>query len=140
MINEFKLTENFKLSEFDCKCCNTVKLDSVLVEMLQKLRSRYGKGLTVISGYRCLKHNKAVGGAKDSYHMHGNAVDIKPSSKYSIEDLQKLCKLAHEIGFRRIGIYPDDMMVHVDNGKGERYWIKRAKQDYQYFDSLDAII
>jgi len=45
-INNFQLTKHFKLSEFQCPCCQTVKLYPYLVEMLEKLISlvRYGSG------------------------------------------------------------------------------------------------
>lgn len=38
------------------------------------------KGITVTSGYRCPKLNKAVGGATSSAHLLGYAADTKPSN------------------------------------------------------------
>jgi zinc D-Ala-D-Ala carboxypeptidase len=35
-----------------------------------------GRPLPIVSGYRCPVHNAAVGGARDSMHMYGAAVDI----------------------------------------------------------------
>lgn len=45
-------------------------------EVLQPIRDKYGKCITVTSGYRCPKLNKAVGGSSTSQHTQGQAVDI----------------------------------------------------------------
>ena len=73
------LSTNFKVNEFSCKgkgCCSTVYIDSELVEYLQKIRDYFGMPVTINSGYRCAKHNKAVGGVANSYHTKGMAADI----------------------------------------------------------------
>ncbi|MCQ2231410.1 MAG: D-Ala-D-Ala carboxypeptidase family metallohydrolase [Paludibacteraceae bacterium] len=49
----------------------------MLVEnVLDPLREAWGKPLHVNSGYRCPDLNRAIGGAKTSDHMYGNAADI----------------------------------------------------------------
>jgi uncharacterized protein YcbK (DUF882 family) len=30
----------------------------------------------IVSGFRCVPHNAAVGGAQDSRHVHGDAADL----------------------------------------------------------------
>lgn len=50
----------------------TVLVDNVL----DPLRTWYGKPLTVSSGYRCPALNKAVKGSNTSQHMSGQAADI----------------------------------------------------------------
>lgn len=55
--------------------------------MLERIRSVLGAPITVTSGYRCQKLNRAVGGVTSSDHMTGQAADIVcPSigSPYSI--------------------------------------------------------
>lgn len=47
--------------------------------VLEKIRIHFGKPLTVNSGYRGPKLNKAIGGAKNSQHMTGQAADIEIS-------------------------------------------------------------
>jgi uncharacterized protein YcbK (DUF882 family) len=42
------------------------KLRLLATSILQPLRDRYGKPITVTSGYRCSKLNKAVGGVSTS--------------------------------------------------------------------------
>lgn len=45
--------------------------------ILQPLRNAYGKPIIVNSGYRSPELNRAIGGAKNSQHMRGQAADIK---------------------------------------------------------------
>ncbi len=73
----------FKLEEFKCKCggkyCTgyPVELNKNLVTYLNEMRKHYGKSCKVISGMRCKKHNKAVGGTTGSRHTKGKAADIQ---------------------------------------------------------------
>lgn len=72
----------FKLEEFKCKCkgkyctCYPVELQKSLVTNLDSMRKHYGKSTTIVSGLRCSKHNKAVGGTSSSRHKKGKACDI----------------------------------------------------------------
>ena len=62
--------------------------------ILDPLRERYGKPITVNSGYRCPALNKAVNGSKTSQHVEGLAADITAGSpkenKILFELIQKL--------------------------------------------------
>lgn len=49
--------------------------------VLDPLREAYGKPITTNSGYRSPALNKAVGGAKSSQHLTGEAADITVGSK-----------------------------------------------------------
>ena len=77
-----KLTKNFNLSEFECKCGNCTIPSSVLfnikivAENLQILRDYVGVPVRINSAYRCKEHNKAVGGSSRSQHILGKAADI----------------------------------------------------------------
>ena len=44
--------------------------------VLEPLRTAFGHPITVSSGYRCAALNKAVGGARSSQHLLGQATDI----------------------------------------------------------------
>jgi len=44
------------------------------------IKSKYRYKTT--SGYRTHKHNKRVGGARNSYHLYNRARDIVPTNKY----------------------------------------------------------
>lgn len=47
------------------------------LQRLNTIREGYGKPIIISSGYRCPELNKLVGGAKDSKHLTGLAVDLK---------------------------------------------------------------
>ncbi len=48
----------------------------ILTTGLEATRSNYGRPIATSSGYRCPHGNQNVGGAANSYHMHGRAVDL----------------------------------------------------------------
>lgn len=55
-------------------------LKQLVYFILDPLRERYGKPITVNSGYRCPALNKAVNGSKTSQHVKGQAADITAGS------------------------------------------------------------
>ena len=55
-------------------------LTQLVNNILDPLREKYGKPITVNSGYRCEALNIAVGGSKTSHHMLGLAADITAGS------------------------------------------------------------
>lgn len=75
-----QLSKNFNSNEFDCRCnysdCKWTIIDTEHVKKLQYKRSRWKSPVKILSGYRCEKHNKNVGGATRSRHLMGDATDI----------------------------------------------------------------
>ncbi|MBQ9139228.1 MAG: hypothetical protein IJX61_01295, partial [Ruminococcus sp.] len=74
-----KLSEHFSLSEFRCKCgaAHDTKLDTELVEKLEKLRKKLECSKIIVnSGYRCSAHDRRVGGSGSGMHTKGQAADI----------------------------------------------------------------
>ena len=59
----------------------SAQLSNLVTHVLDPLREMYGKPITVNSGYRCPKLNDAVGGAKNSQHMRGEAADKTENKK-----------------------------------------------------------
>lgn len=51
-------------------------INELVENILDPLRAAYGWPITVSSGYRCEKLNKAVGGVPSSVHMKGLAADL----------------------------------------------------------------
>lgn len=73
-----KLSANFKVKEFACTDgSDPVFIDSELVNVLQQIRTHFGKAVTITSAYRTPGRNKAVGGETYSQHLYGKAADIK---------------------------------------------------------------
>lgn len=119
MADNLKLSENFRAREFRCKCgcCKTALIDDVLVAQLQAIRNHFGKSVNITSGYRCVSHNKAVGGDPNSSHMQGMAADIVvPGVKP-----RAVAQFAESMGIVRVGLYDD--FVHIGSGTVKRYWL-----------------
>ena len=72
-----KLSTNFSVKEFACSDgSDPIFIAPELVTVLQKIRTHFGKAVTINSAFRTAKHNKAVGGATYSQHLYGTAADI----------------------------------------------------------------
>ena len=72
------------MEEFRCKCCGSTgspqavaNIGALVENVLDPAREKLGKPIVVNSGYRCPKHNAAVGGVTNSQHMKGEAADIR---------------------------------------------------------------
>ena len=84
-----KLSQSFSLEELIAsstarakKIDNTptpevkANLEKLCKTVLQPIRNKYGRAITITSGYRCPKLNAAIGGVKTSQHVTGCAADI----------------------------------------------------------------
>ncbi len=87
------------------------------MEKVERLRAIYGKPMHVSSAYRCLPHNKAVGGGEKSMHLVGRAIDFKVAS-----DAERFEILRIAVGlFGGVGIMKN--AIHVDDRQtGNRAW------------------
>ncbi len=104
-----RLSPHFVETEFACRCCGMVRVNTRLVHMLEQLREHLGDGpVTITSGYRCPAHNRSVGGARMSQHLYGNAADIMVLGAAS----QEVADVAEVMGFPGVGRYPS--FIHVD--------------------------
>lgn len=75
-----QLSKNFKVKEFACQDgTDTILVSPELIDILQKIRNRFGKPVTINSAYRTEAHNKKIGGSTYSQHKYGTAADIKIS-------------------------------------------------------------
>lgn len=105
------LSPNFKVKEFACQDgSDTIVLHTdFVVDKLQKIRSHFGKPITINSAYRNPTHNKKVGGASSSYHVKGRAFDIV------VKDVSpnEVAKYAQSIGIK--GIIRYSWGVHIDS-------------------------
>jgi|688.fasta_scaffold195435_3 hypothetical protein len=87
-----------------------------LARELDKIRNDWGSGIIVTSWYRPPAVNKSVGGSRNSQHLYGRAVDIKPASK----DLIQFQSFLDRYWYGALGYGARKGFVHVDtrNGKG----------------------
>lgn len=110
---------NFTKAEVSCKCgCGKLPTHK-LMEGLQTFRKEVGVPVILNSVSRCEKHNRSVGGAKDSYHVKGLAGDVRITTSLTRERIHAAAK---KVGFLGIGDYPS--FVHIDLGP-KRYWDSR---------------
>lgn len=95
-INELTKSSTAQRLHIDNSPTQEVKdnLNALIDNVLDPLRELYGKPIIVNSGYRCIKLNKAVGGAKNSQHLVGQASDIRTvqNTKESNKQLFELIK------------------------------------------------
>jgi uncharacterized protein YcbK (DUF882 family) len=77
--HDYRFSEYFDYSEFDSRDWpnSGTNIDSLLEEKITLFRNIYGKDFQINSGFRTHRRNAAVGGAKNSAHKQGLAVDIK---------------------------------------------------------------
>lgn len=129
MLSKVKmLSKHFNERELACKCCGKSKVDPRLVGGLELLRgmvsSHLGRDtpLVINSGYRCPKHNKAVGGAADSQHLKGTAADVRVPAGMTAANFAELASHVDVFRSGGIGTYVDQGFVHVDVRKGKARW------------------
>ena len=78
------ISSHFNKTEFRCGCggryCNGYngkEVSTSLLNILEKLRSYYGRPIVITSGIRCQKYNDSLRGSiKTSAHIQGKAADI----------------------------------------------------------------
>ena len=82
-MKDFKIAELCRSNTADrmginnrCRQQHVTALTALVDNVLDPLRTWWGKPITVNSGYRCPELNAAVKGSKTSQHMSGEAADI----------------------------------------------------------------
>lgn len=71
------LTNNFKVNEFACSDgTDTIIIHPFIPFICQIVRNHFNMPFTPNSAYRTVAHNKSIGGANNSNHIYGRAVDI----------------------------------------------------------------
>ena len=114
-----KLSKNFTVKEFACSDgTDTVFISLELVNLLQKIRSHFGKAVIINSAYRTEAHNKSIGGATYSQHKYGLAADIHINGVTPKEIAAYVETLMPSSG--GIGIYKS--FVHVDVRRVKSRW------------------
>lgn len=116
--NSVQVGPHFRVKEFACKDGSAITfIDDYMVTILELLRKELGnKPIIITSGYRTPAHNAKVGGAKYSYHMRGQAVDIRVNGISAKEVAKALDKIV-----RGCGIIVYESWVHFDVRDGKKY-------------------
>lgn len=96
---------------------------------------RLSKTFTINSGYRSPQYNDQVGGAKNSSHKSGLAIDVSMAGM-SDEDIRKFIRTASQEGFMGIAYYSGSNFVHLDMG-ARRSWLRGHRFDNYIAMHLD---
>jgi zinc D-Ala-D-Ala carboxypeptidase len=123
----------------------TENLRNLCVNVLQKVRDHYGKGVKVNSAYRSPESNAAVGGSKTSDHCKGMAADIEipgvPNAELAQWIMDNLEYTQLILEFYTPGI-PDSGWVHVsydpNNLKKQELTAMKVAGKTQYVPGLVA--
>ncbi len=110
----------FSKKEFNCRCCGKSNISANLILKLDLARELAETPFVITSGYRCPKHNREVGGVKDSAHVLGLAVDIAVPDNVARLNILRGLIIA---GFRRIGIGKDFIHADIDKTKPNNLWL-----------------
>lgn len=114
-----KLSANFRVKEFACADgSDPIFIDTELVTVLQKIRSHFGRAVTITSAYRTPTHNAKVGGTAYSQHLYGKAADIKVCGYKP----QKVADYAETIMTGRGGIGRYGTFTHIDVRSAKSRW------------------
>ena len=118
--------QNFTEKELSCRCCGKLIINHEALICLQAFRyylnRRFKKNvrITPTCGTRCVKHNREVGGVKNSKHLTGQAFDItSPDISY-----KQIYDAAIESRLFSTAIrYDKSHFVHADTRKRKNYAI-----------------
>jgi uncharacterized protein YcbK (DUF882 family) len=110
--------EEFRCHGPECRDKPDPVMDERLLQVLDHIRETVGKPIIVTCGYRCPVHNRAVGGAKNSFHCQGVAADL---SAVGI-GVEELARIAVECGADGVGRYFEKNFVHIDVRQHKARW------------------
>ena len=114
-----KVSTNFRVKEFACTDgSDPIFIDSDLVNILQKIRTHFGKSITITSAYRTPGKNKAVGGTTYSQHLYGRAADIKVNGVSP----KKVAAYAETLLKNKGGIGTYSTFTHIDTRTTKARW------------------
>jgi hypothetical protein len=149
-----KLTENFTLDEFTKSTRaekagienvpGEIEINNILVlcqKVLQPIRNRFGKAVTINSGFRNDELNDLVGGEDTSQHLKGEAADFYISE---IDLKEIFLYIIRELKFDQV-IYEDGRWIHVSYRQGKNRNQKlvghllRGDMVYKPYVSIDQL-
>jgi hypothetical protein len=108
--------------------------------MLKFLRTEAGTAFPkpkVISGFRDPNRNAAVGGANDSEHTRGNAVDIDVTG-WTDDQKKAFLRSAIAAGARGVGVYPSGNSIHLDVRQTPMIWGMSNRGPYRRMEVHEA--
>jgi uncharacterized protein YcbK (DUF882 family) len=84
-----------------------------LIAMFEMVRGLYNLPITILSAYRTPEWNRKIGGARNSQHVQGRALDLRAPNSIGLERFfSDIHSHVDEFGIRGLGLYPT--FVHID--------------------------
>ena len=133
---EFKNQITFQ--SFKCPHCSEVKVSNLIIQMLVKLQQHYpDKPLKWGSAYRCPAYNDSIGGAKNSLHVQGRAVDFGFADT-SLNTSENMKELASNVQYLVNGKrFDQPVSKDAENWWGGLgwydSWVHMDTRDYKYY-------
>lgn len=134
------ITQNFTLEEYQrSSTAEKYKINNIVppkykdnmnrvLSLLQVIRDAWGGPIIISSGYRCPELNKKVGGASNSDHVYGAAVDFHTVSN-SKEENHKLWNMITCMNtlkklpqFRQLINEYNDKWIHISVNNDYNKW------------------
>lgn len=88
-------------------------LTALVDNLLDRIRERFAVSMIITSGYRCERVNKLVGGADNSQHMKGEAVDFWFPGFSHKEMVEAFFEIAEEFDFDQLIYYKKKGIIHI---------------------------
>lgn len=90
--------------------------------LLDPIRDRFATPIIITSGYRCRQLNALVGGAENSQHRIGKAVNFYFSGFTAKEMAQAFYEIAEEFDYDQLIYYKTRHIIHISyNGLENRH-------------------
>ncbi|MEH6525906.1 MAG: D-Ala-D-Ala carboxypeptidase family metallohydrolase [Sneathiella sp.] len=116
------MTPHFTKEELECKCdCGIANIAEKSLNKLEDFRNMLGIPFKPLSAARCIAHNRAEGGGKDSQHISTKTRKSKAFDIPEVTDKYYMAFLAGKAGFNAIGIY--SWGIHIDDRDTPAFWI-----------------
>lgn len=81
-----------------------------------------GNPIIVLSAYRTPTWNRKVGGAPNSQHVQGRALDLRPPKNLTIQEFYNLIRAnCYDFGISGLGHY--ETFVHIDIRPANRLYV-----------------
>lgn len=104
---------------------------------MERVRTLLGnRAISVSSGYRCLLLNRLVGGAPNSAHLSGHAVDF---NCYGFGSPRAVCRAISASGLAFDQMIEEGTWVHLSFAPAMRHQILTKRPDGGYVPGLNLI-
>ena len=118
---KIEIAPHLTADEIACHCCGQSIAHIDLLNAWTYLRvTTFCKPITIVSGYRCPKHNKEVHGTRASAHMQGKAIDVRVTDPAWFDD--SFIQVFAACGFHGVGRNRESNFIHLDTKDRIAVW------------------